>query len=432
MIGNKRNRFRMSRKSLAAFLLGVCMLIVSGCGSSEEAASLNPRMIADINKPGVVLIMNVYKAQIAVQDYTISKAGNQQLLKMLSQRLKRGDLPNKQALISAYFDEIVKNPSAYLVPSAHTTQEEAKGGCMGTGFIVTEDGYIVTNAHVVYASDEELQKMLAQSALQKIVKKDMQGFQADLSSNGYSLTEDEMKRLEQVITGFYAKHLKVSQVQQQVYAVLGMGKLQDGFACEVKKRGDPIPGKDIAVLKAAKNHLPVVELGDDSSMQAGDKVFVLGYPGVATFNDALSQDAKLESTFTSGMLSARKTMTGNWDVLQIDAAITNGNSGGPVFNEAGQVIGVATFGSLNEQGNQIQGMNFAIPVRIVREFLADIQVTPQSGELTAGYRAAVDSFDNGQYEDALEAFTEFQSAYPDVPYVQEFLDQSKAAIDKGK
>lgn len=424
---------KAARQGACLLLLGLWAVLLAGCGAEDENAALSPRVIADINKPGVVLITNIYTAQISVQDCQISPEGNQRLLQTLSKRLKAGEIADKQQLISAYFDELIRQPSLYLVPSAKVISQEAKSGCMGTGFILTEDGCIVTNAHVVHLTDEQLQQSMVQSALQKLVKNNLLGFQQQLSASGYSLSEDQLSKLEQVIVNFYASHLKVSNVQQQLYASLGMGKVQDGFACTVKKIGEPTPGKDIAVLQAVdRKGLPTVELGDDTVMHAGDKVFVLGYPGVATFNDALSQDGKLESTFTAGMLSARKMMADNWEIFQMDAAITNGNSGGPVFNEQGKVIGVATFGSLNEQGNQIQGMNFAIPVSIVREFLPENGSQLQIGEAMEQYREAVRTFDQGEYEDALSEFQEIHQAQPGFPYIQEFIQQAQASLDKQK
>jgi ribose transport system ATP-binding protein len=68
---------------------------------------------------------------------------------------------------------------------------------------------------------------------------------------------------------------------------------------------------------------------------------VIGYPGAATFNELLSAESAIEPTMTAGLVSAKKTMQGGWDVFQTDAAMTHGNSGGPVFNEKGEVIGIA-------------------------------------------------------------------------------------------
>ena len=198
------------------------------------------------------------------------------------------------------------------------------------------------------------------------------------------------------------------------------------------KHGKPVPGKDIAILQADQKNLPTVNLGDDVPEKTGDKIYVMGFPGAATFNQALAKEAKLEATFTSGMVSARKQMQDGWEVLQMDAAITHGNSGGPVFNEKGQVIGVATFGSLDDQGNLVQGMNFAIPVSIVREFLQGLSIQPGPGKLEENYREGVALFNNKKYEDALEAFNKVQEVNAEYPYVQDYVNQANAALKKEK
>ena len=132
------------------------------------------------------------------------------------------------------------------------------------------------------------------------------------------------------------------------------------------------------------------------------------------------------------MLSARKAMENNWDVLQIDAAITHGNSGGPVLDETGHVVGVVTFGSLDEQGSMVQGMNFAIPVGIVKNFLKELGVKPEQGELTKQYHAAVEAFNQADYDAADEQFCELQKQSPDFPYIKEFLDEIKKKLNENQ
>lgn len=425
----KKNIFRW----IMLIFLNLTLLIVAGCDDGgEDNSAMTPRMVADVNKPGVVLITNVYSAQISVPDFMISQVQSQKLLQQLLQQMQQGRFKNQQEVFESYVEEILKNPSLYLVSSAHVINQDVKAGCMGSGFIVTEDGYIVTNAHVVASSEEQLKEILVEDGLQQIIKKNMQGFQTELSRNGYTLSVANSDKLQRVIVQFYAKHVEVHNVKQQIYANLGMRKLEQGFPCQIKKQGKAAPGKDIAILKAEKTKLPTVQLGNDSESNAGDKIFVLGYPGAATFNQILAQDAKLESTFTAGMVSARKSMPDKWDVLQVDAAITHGNSGGPVFDDKGKVIGVVTFGSADEQGSMVQGMNFAIPVSIVKEFLQEIDVVPEKSELRQRYQIAVTDFSEGEYETALNDFSELHNESTEYPYVQEFMEQAQKAINKEK
>ncbi|MEI9807386.1 MAG: serine protease [Bacteroidota bacterium] len=128
-----------------------------------------------------------------------------------------------------------------------------------------------------------------------------------------------------------------------------------------------MPGKDIAILKLddVKN-LPTLRVSRDSVINIGEKILVYGYPEPATTNAFLSTESNNEPTLTSGVVSAIKQSVGGWPVIQMDAMISHGSSGSPVCDEKGEVIGLATFGSLEQTtGSLASGYNFAIPVSVI-------------------------------------------------------------------
>ena len=113
---------------------------------------------------------------------------------------------------------------------------------------------------------------------------------------------------------------------------------------------------DLAVLQVSvrsQDQLPTVNLSPVEAPVLGDKVFVIGNP------------LGLERTVTEGVLSHTGRLFGGNLYLQIDASVNPGNSGGPLFNAEGEVIGV-----VNMSVATMQGLNFAIPVRHVK-FLLD-------------------------------------------------------------
>ncbi len=115
---------------------------------------------------------------------------------------------------------------------------------------------------------------------------------------------------------------------------------------------------DLAVLQIEDDHagpFPTVVLGTNSPVY-GENVFVIGNP------------AGLERTVTEGILSHTGRLFEGKLFLQIDASVNPGNSGGPLFNGQGQVIGVVNMGS-----RIMQGLNFAIPVRHVTFLLDHIE-----------------------------------------------------------
>ena len=136
------------------------------------------------------------------------------------------------------------------------------------------------------------------------------------------------------------------------------------------------PSTDLAVIKvdAPSSILHPVSLGDSSSLQVGDPVVAIGSP------------FGLEETVTSGIVSAlhRQIEALNQftinDTIQTDAAINHGNSGGPLFNAGGQVIGVNS--QIAGQTGANVGIGFSIPSNTVRS-IADTLIS--SGKVEHAY-----------------------------------------------
>ena len=126
---------------------------------------------------------------------------------------------------------------------------------------------------------------------------------------------------------------------------------------------------DIAVLRVEQGNLQTVTLGDSDALNVGEKVYAIGNPlGELTF------------TFTGGYVSAKDrsvTMSDGtvMNMLQTDTAINNGNSGGPLFNEYGQVIGIVS-AKLSSSGSSseatVEGLGFAIPINDVHDMVVSI------------------------------------------------------------
>jgi len=184
------------------------------------------------------------------------------------------------------------NPSVVTVVA-----EQSQGASVGTGVIMTEDGYIVTNAHVI--------------------------------SGGKSC--------------MIALYNGATYTAQLV-----------GFDEE----------QDIAVLKAEAAGLTAASFGDSDQAVVGDTVYAIGNPlGV-----------ELRGTLTNGIISAinrdvtveGKVMT----LIQTNAALNNGNSGGPLINAYGQVIGINTLkmsspAVSDSENATVEGIGFALPVSSV-------------------------------------------------------------------
>ena len=148
-------------------------------------------------------------------------------------------------------------------------------------------------------------------------------------------------------------------------------KLADGRSFDAEVVGSD-PATDIALLSIkADVDLPFVSFGTSEEMRVGDEVVAVGNP------------FGLSSTVTSGIISAksRDINSGPYDdFIQTDAAINRGNSGGPLFNNAGDVIGVNT--AILSPGGGSVGIGFAVPSDVVRDVVADLS---DDGTVTRGW-----------------------------------------------
>ena len=109
--------------------------------------------------------------------------------------------------------------------------------------------------------------------------------------------------------------------------------------------------RDFAIIKIPGFALRAVALGNSNSVRVGESVFVVGSP------------RGLAGSVTTGIVSAIRPDIGGRasNVIQIDAAVSAGNSGGPVFNGRGEVIGVVVY-----KRSDGENLNFAIPINYVR------------------------------------------------------------------
>ena len=129
--------------------------------------------------------------------------------------------------------------------------------------------------------------------------------------------------------------------------------------------------QDVAVIEivSSRTDFPAVVLGSSADVTVGETVVAIGYP----YPDEIVGPA----TFTAGIVSAFRTEFGV-DYIQTDAAVNPGNSGGPLVNLKGELIGINTRGALllaivDEVRIFPAGLNYAIPIDVVLPFLTQVQ-----------------------------------------------------------
>ena len=147
-------------------------------------------------------------------------------------------------------------------------------------------------------------------------------------------------------------------------------KLPDGRSFPAKVVGRDAQ-TDIALLKIDATGLPVIPLGNSTSLQIGQPVMAIGNP------------FGLNGTVTTGIISAEGRVIGDSpydNFLQTDAPINPGNSGGPLVNAAGEVVGINT-AIISQSGGSV-GIGFAIPINEAKTVLPQLAAT---GHVTRGW-----------------------------------------------
>lgn len=399
------------------------------------AQKLSPVQIAERNKPGTVMILATFKGTVtAIQPY-IDEAGAQQLAMQTRQQLEAAGTFTTDLFWTTYIKAFCQNIDKYMMRGTERVSKELNTTMVGSGFIVTPDGYVITNAHVVDENDETTKQNFAEQAFQEIMVDDAKELE---KSMGRKLTEEERKDLTSANSWYFSQTLEVGRIEKEFSVVLGIsgkgGKIEPlQIPAKLITMGAAIPGKDVAILKLQRKHeYPTIRVGDDKEMRVGDQVYALGYPAVATFHPLISEESISEATLTRGLVSAKKNMKDGWEVLQTDASITHGNSGGPVLNEYGEVIGLATFGSIDQQrGQEVQGMNFIVPVTIVKEFIRKAKIKPEMSEISLVFEEGLDLFDKERYKKALAKFDEVKEMNRSFPFIDKYIDETERKIEDG-
>jgi serine protease Do len=401
----------------------------------SQQPGMTPVQIAERNKPGTVMVQATFKGTVSAIKPALDEDALGNLATQIKQQLVDEGRFTTDLFWNTYILALSKNIDQYMMKGTERVSKNLNTTMMGSGFIITPDGYVVTNAHVVDENAEETKKGFAQQAFQEILESDLTEFE---KSMGRKLTEEEGKALTDADSWYFSQTMEVGDISTEFSVVFGIsgekGKIVPMvIPAKLVTRGNPIPGKDVAILKLQGKHTyPTIRIGDDKSMRVGDQVYVLGYPAVATFHPLISEESVSEASLTRGLVSAKKNMKDGWEVLQIDAAITHGNSGGPVMNDQGEVIGLATFGSIDYQRNtEVQGMNFIVPATIVEEFIKEGKIHPMMSDISMSYEAGMDLFDASRYKKALEKFNEVKDMNKSFPFIDKMIVDTKRNIDKG-
>lgn len=303
-----------------------------------------------------------------------------------------------------------------ISPQSYTVQ--AIG--LGSGFFISSNGYVATNAHVVsmtHDGEDKAKQMLFWQLVQQIAQQ--------YGKDPRSLN-----------TTFIDQHSTLQSFQIIHHVIIPDGSV---FPFEIKQYGAPTgessdQGKDVAIIKIEVRNAPILKLSDSEKVQLQDHVTVIGYPAAAdTFNTGtLSAKSALEATINDGKISAKKQATSGAPILQTSTAATHGNSGGPVLNDANEVIGLLTFRGDTVNGQEVSGFAFVVPSNTVMEYVRSAGAANTEGPTDTVFREGLDHYWNQYYSSAIPKFEEVKRLFPQHSEVDRLVQSSQQAKAEGK
>lgn len=186
------------------------------------------------------------------------------------------------------------NPNQRRRSPQPQAEEEVPRG-VGSGFIISGDGYVLTNAHVVNGADEV--------------------------------------------------YVKLTDKREYKAKIIGMDQRTD-----------------VAVVKIEGSNLPRLTIGDSNKIRVGEWVIAIGSP------------FDLENTVTAGIISAKARDTGDYlPLIQTDVAVNPGNSGGPLINMRGEVVGINS--QIYSRSGGYMGISFAVPIDEAMRVVEQLKLT---------------------------------------------------------
>jgi S1-C subfamily serine protease len=377
---------------------------------------------------------------------------------------------NSEKVAAEYGPAVIKVYNAYCMDIAYDGQVILKHACdawTGSGFFISQDGYIATNGHVGATDPKDvlIQYAFTQLAAGKsamflalaqaagITDADVAGQTTSqalttIIDKMYAIADShitETNSIHNTLIGLNSKEPDINawiDATKNIQPYKGQDSLKN--ATFVAKNYHAVDGdiygltgfkaSDVAILKIDGSNYPVTKLGSIGDVSQGSNLLILGYPASATNNSIVDATAS-SVTLTTGQVSSIKNAAGSSSKLvETTTTIGHGNSGGPALDDAGNVIGIATYtNDVSSSGAGAGVFNYIRDIKDLQDLAAKNSITFDTNSKTQiEWNMALDYFYRAHYSQSLEHFANAKTLYPDNPRVQEFIDTANSRIAAGQ
>jgi S1-C subfamily serine protease len=368
---------------------------------------------------------------------------------------------------ATYGPAVVKIYNVYcadLTLDGSVIYKDYVAGGTGSGFIVSGDGYVATNGHVVVNDAREETIYLAISLSNQgntQLLSYLVGLTGLQQSDIAGQTQSEMETtIVKALYNIDKSHFAFSNLQTNLLVglsdkqvdideLVSMTKNRQAYPEQdtIKKAtiirydygGEILPevtkefkNSDVALIKLSSgSDYPMVKIGSMLSAAQGSDLNIMGFPSTGSSSNGLVSKTVTSATLTTGKVSALKKDTDGRSMIETDTEIGHGNSGGPAFTDDGDVIGIATYTSdTGEAGDGV--LNY---IRDIADFtaLADKESVGYEtvSQTQSTWNKAINLFYEAHYKAAIPVFEQVQALYPNHPQVAAMISSSEKHIANG-
>jgi len=364
------------------------------------------------------------------------------------QGVAKGEIDRTKSLKDYAWEAIADNPQRFLRASIDSVTETVRQDVVysaGTGFAVSREGILLTNAHVLWGMVVELDDIgVAIEFLSDFMERALLTIASQVGEPSDAMAPRVVSALvkwlvprSHVVAKFKhaevvlkydfpesfeqwrSRHGKFDETLLGALGRYGDSKLPLTVRADVLAAGEPYPGRDVAVLRIrpeivfyrsplrasersamidARDRIICLPLGDSDLVLPGTRVQAMGFPSSAFDPKSMSAEAEFRMSSQDGQIGQLKPLKGGGNVLEMTALIDFGDSGGPVFDRKGNVIG------LNVGGNTNARVTLAVPINVAKALLKKAGIKPDLGPLTKQWVRGLRAYGQGRYADAVKEF----------------------------
>lgn len=383
--------------------------------------------------------------------------------KVASAASEQGDIDASGRIAALYGPAVVKIYNVYAMDinfDGELFMGNLISGGTGSGFFVNSDGLIATNGHVATA---DVKNFAVESAIQyliatgdsrpieylssftdfdesKVNAKDSKAVVAAALDAIYDLDSSRFEKVDAVQNLFVNLKSDEPDMKSLVQDTRDRTEYEatKSFVKATVKGYDyrsininGFKGSDVALISIKGSNYPVVHLGTISDVQQGSNLNIIGFPGNASDNNIVDSTAAV-ATLTNGKVSSIKDAEGSKNkLIETATTIGHGNSGGPVFADNGNVVGLATYTA--DGGGQGDGTyNYVRDIKDLKDLAAKKSINIEgTSETQSEWEEGMGYFYTAHYSKALKNFDKVKELYPFHNKVDEFSATAKKRIDEG-